>query len=240
METGSRRIFPPVDEADEYGLVATTRSMDPEMLLEAYSHGLFPWSSSPVRWYSPEPRAVFLWKHIKLPKKMGKIIRRNKFRVSFDTAFKQVIEACSDAHRDEGEWISDEFIQTYSDLHEMGYAHSVEVWQEDRLVGGLYGVHIRGLFAGESMFFHVPNASKVAFAALVEFLQEIGVILFDAQVLNEFTAQLGAVQVYRDDYLWLLEHAMQIPTLHDGKKWPSDPVPHSFIFQKPGSSSKKF
>ena len=215
--------FPPPQSADDSGLVAVSEHMTPNLLLDAYYHGIFPWSEDPVRWYSPDPRAVFLRDRIKLPKKLGKIIRHNQFEVTFDTAFNQVIIACAETPR-EGSWISDGFITTYTQLHEMGHAHSAEVWQNGELVGGLYGVQIGGFFAGESMFHRVSNASKVAFAALVTQLDGVGVKLLDAQVLNDHTASLGAVLVHRRDYLYLLERAIHAPVRFEAEKWPSTPL----------------
>ena len=223
MSNAYHSHFPPPQSADESGLVALTDEMNTNLLLDAYYHGIFPWSEGPVRWYSPDPRAIFLKDRIKLPGKLGKIIRKSGFVVTFDTAFKEVITACADTPR-EGSWISDAFITHYTRLHEMGYAHSAEVWQGERLVGGLYGVQIGGFFAGESMFHHASNASKVAFAALIEQLDLIGIRLIDAQVLNDHTAKLGAVLVHRRDYLYLLERAIHAPVRFDAEKWPSTPL----------------
>ena len=216
-------IFPPPESADEHGLVAITPDLSAAMLLDAYSHGIFPWSENPVCWFSPDPRAVFLREHIRVPRKMGKIMRKGEFRVTYDTAFRRVIEACADSHRHQGEWISPGFINAYSELHEHGYAHSVEVWQEEHLVGGLYGVQLHGLFAGESMFYTVSNASKVAFAALVAQLDFAGIMLLDAQVINEHTANLGAVQVHRSDYLAMLHYALNLRVRFHAQKWPTPP-----------------
>ena len=218
-----KSMFPPPASADEHGLVAVTEELNAAMLLDAYSHGIFPWSENPVCWFSPDPRAVFLRERIRFPKKLGKIIRKGGFTVTYDTAFRRVIEACADNHRHEGEWISPGFIESYSDLHEHGYAHSVEVWQEDRLVGGLYGVQLKGLFAGESMFHTVSNASKVAFVALIAQLDFAGVMLLDAQVINDHTANLGAVQVHRSDYLAMLHYALNLRVRFHAEKWPTPP-----------------
>lgn len=216
-------FFPAPETADHTGLVAVTDRLDVELLLDAYSHGIFPWSEDPVCWYSPDPRAVFLRDRIRIPKRIGKIMRRHDFHVTFDTAFERVMEACSEAHADSGTWITSGFVRAFTDLHKTGHAHSVEVWQKEELVGGVYGVQLAGLYAGESMFFRVPNASKVAFAFLVEQLDRIGTILFDAQVLNAFTLQLGAVMVRRSDYLWLLRHALTVNAPHDGNRWSTEP-----------------
>ncbi len=217
-------FFPDPSSADDSGLVTTSDRLSVELLCEAYQRGIFPWSEDPVRWYSPEHRAIFLFDCIRLPKKIAKTMRRQGFRVTFDTAFRDVVEMCSDTHRHEGEWISEGFVIAYSRLHEMGLAHSVEVWQDGVLVGGLYGVQIGAMFAGESMFYKVSNASKVAFVYLVAHLQDIGVLFIDAQVLNETTADLGAVVVHRRDFLRILDYALGVPAEYGDRKWPSVPL----------------
>lgn len=210
--------------ADRQGLVATTSHLDADLLLEAYRVGVFPWSEDPVRWYSPHPRALFLPDTIRRPKKVGKIMRRHRLTVTADEAFTAVVEACRDAHGEAGEWIGPEFVQAYSELHRRGFAHSIEVWQEKQLVGGLYGVQIGATFAGESMFHTVTNASKVAFAALVDHLAAIGVLFIDAQVLNDHTHSLGAVLVARDDFLALLEMGSQRYARFAQERWPRAPL----------------
>ncbi len=218
-------FFPDPSTADPHGLVAVTRTMTPELLIEAYRRGIFPWSSEPVRWYSPDPRAVFVRQSIHLSKKLRKELRANAYRVTFDTRFREVMEACAAQHEHSGVWITETFVDTYTKLHESGHAHSVEVWHGDRLVGGLYGVQQHGLFAGESMFHHVSNASKIAFAHLARHLHAIGCPLIDAQVLNEHTESLGAVLISRIDYLQLLQRVLLLRTPFDGKRWPEESPP---------------
>ncbi|MEO1481736.1 MAG: leucyl/phenylalanyl-tRNA--protein transferase [Myxococcota bacterium] len=227
---GTRRdfFFPDPETADPYGLVAVTRTMSPDLLLEAYQRGIFPWSERPVRWYSPDPRAIFLLDRVQMQRSLKRTLNQNVFRVTFDRAFERVMEGCARAHERDGIWITDGFIRGYTELHRMGYAHSIEVWQDERLVGGMYGVQIRGLFAGESMFYTVSNASKVAFAHTVAQLRRLGVRLFDAQVINENTHRLGAVLVRRTDYLQLLTQAMQAD-VPDGRLWTPPPGPLSSI-----------
>ncbi|MCB9558374.1 MAG: leucyl/phenylalanyl-tRNA--protein transferase [Deltaproteobacteria bacterium] len=209
--------------ADADGVVALGGPMDPARLLAAYARGIFPWSGDPVRWCSPDPRAIFY--RIRLPRKLGKMMRRGDFRVTFDQDFDAVISGCAESHRDDGEWITDAFVEAYSELHRHGYAHSVEVWQAGRLVGGLYGVQLNGLFAGESMFTRVDNASKVGFAHLVWHLATIGTVLFDCQMLTPLTHALGAVYVHRSDYLYLLDEAMEVQTAFSGERWPAAGAP---------------
>lgn len=225
--------FPDPESADAAGLVAVTDEINADLLLEAYARGIFPWSEDPVRWYCPEPRAVLVGPYIRVPKKIGKLMRRHELNVTFDSAFRAVIEACSNAHREEGEWISPGFVRAYSELHRRGHAHSVEVWQGRSLVGGLYGVQLGAMFAGESMFYSLPNASKVAFAYLVHQLTRIGVVLIDAQVLNQHTTNLGAALVYRRDFLAMLRRALEIPTLFSGETWPAEP---EFDLSVPGAN----
>ena len=201
--------FPPPESADETGLVAITPTLSQALLLNAYRQGIFPWSDHPVRWYSPDPRAIFIGERVHLPSNLKKLARRAQLSVTQDTCFEQVMRACAKAHADDGVWISPTFIEAYCELHASGYAHSVEVWQKEELVGGLYGVQIAGLFAGESMFHRVSNASKVAFAALLAQLRAMDNMLIDAQVLNPHTAALGAVLVRRAHYLERLKDALQ-------------------------------
>lgn len=214
---GSLYVFPDPNEADEEGVVAIGGPLVPERLLVAYRSGIFPWSGDPVRWYSPDPRGI-IWK-VRSPRRLNKTIRKGEFKVTLDCAFEDVIKNCAKVHKEEGTWITPQFIKAYTELHHMGYAHSVEVWQDDKLVGGLYGVQIKGFFAGESMFYFVPNASKVAFYALVQHLSRIGVILLDCQMVTEHTARLGAVWVCREDYLMLLDDALRVSAYYDGEKW---------------------
>jgi len=218
-----RDHFPDPETADEAGLVMITRELSTELLMEAYSRGIFPWSENPVRWYCPDPRAILLPQYVRLPKKIGKTMRRHNLRVTFDTVFEQVVQSCADSHAADGVWISEGFVRTYTEFHRMGHAHSVEVWQDDTLVGGLYGVQLGAMFAGESMFYEVSNASKVAFVYLMQHLERIGVGLIDAQVINEHTASLGAVLVRRRDYLTLLRRAVRLPAQYAGQTWPHQP-----------------
>lgn len=179
--------------------------MTVELLVEAYSRGIFPWTDHPVRWYSPDPRAIFEFESIRIPKRVQRLVRQGVFQVTFDRQFEAVMRRCRGHHSDA--WITGTFLRNYAQLHRLGYAHSVEVWQDERLVGGLYGVQVNGAFAGESMFYTVPNASKVGFAHLVEKLKDLGVTLFDAQVLTPHTERLGAINVRRQEFLARLELA---------------------------------
>lgn len=206
MSEPASRFFIDPSQATSEGLVGITAEITPEHLLQAYRHGVFPWSDHPARWFSPDPRAVFELPKITFSRRLGRLLRQNQFQVTYDTAFRAVMESCSRHHWDA--WISPSMIDAYCRFHRQGYAHSVEVWRSQRLVGGLYGVQIGAMFAGESMFHHESGASKVAFAHLVGKLRALGVVLLDAQVLSGFTASLGAHEIPREEFLDRLEKAL--------------------------------
>ncbi|RYF08555.1 MAG: leucyl/phenylalanyl-tRNA--protein transferase, partial [Deltaproteobacteria bacterium] len=216
---GALAVFPAPQPHTPEGFVVSTAAMDANLLLAAYSQGIFPWSEAPVRWYSPTPRAVFLPQSVHLPRNLGKLCRRGGFEVSFDGAFSAVMHHCQQAHGRANQWIGPAFVEAYGALHRMGFAHSVEVWQAQRLVGGLYGVHLGDLFAGESMFHLVDNAAKAAFAGLLHELDAQGVRLMDAQVLNDNSDRLGAFEVARQTYLQVLQHLVPPQQLLQPRRW---------------------
>lgn len=195
--------FPDPMEADENGIVAFGGDLSPSRLLLAYRSGIFPWYSvgDPILWWSPDPRFILPLEDFKLRKSLQK--RRKHFEIRFDTAFSKVIRACAAVPRpgQEGTWLLPEMIEAYETLHAMGHAHSVEAWQEGKLVGGLYGVAVGGVFCGESMFAYVSDASKAALASLVERLKTKGFEMIDAQVPTEHLKSLGAVEVSREMFL---------------------------------------
>jgi leucyl/phenylalanyl-tRNA--protein transferase len=195
------------------GLVAVGGSLDPRTLLRAYRAGVFPWSSDPViTWWCPDPRAVFELDTFRAARSLRKAIRRHGWRFTVDRDFAGVMRACAEPTPDRpSTWISEEFVASYSELHRQGYAHSVEVWEEEDLVGGLYGVAIGGFFGGESMFHRRTDASKAAVAALVDHLRGRGFTLLDAQVPTPHLARLGAVEVPRSEYLRRLQRALELP-----------------------------
>ncbi|MEI6971837.1 MAG: leucyl/phenylalanyl-tRNA--protein transferase [bacterium] len=189
------------------GLLAIGGDLSVERLVLAYRSGIFPWTVRPITWWSPDPRAIFELDRFHVSRSLAKLIRQGRFKVTVDLAFSEVISGCASSPRD-GHWISKEFIDAYTALHEVGYAHSVECWAADgSLAGGVYGVSVGGLFAGESMFHSVSNASKVALCHLIQRLAERGFDLFDIQMVTPITGQLGAVQVSRDEYLRRLRRA---------------------------------
>jgi len=205
-------VFPPVSEADRHGVLALGGDLSAERLLLAYSSGIFPWYSAdePIVWYSPNPRFVLFPEKIKISKSMKQILKQGKFRVSLDTNFRSVMQNCQQAKRQgqEGTWITEDMLNAYCTLHESGYAHSVEVWQEDVLVGGLYGVSLGRVFFGESMFAHVSNASKVGFITLVGALVARDFELVDSQVYTAHLESLGAESIPRKQYIQLLKKGL--------------------------------
>jgi leucyl/phenylalanyl-tRNA--protein transferase len=192
-------IFPPPDLAEENGLLAVGGDLSAKRLLLAYSKGIFPWYSAgePILWWSPSPRLVIIPDEFKVPSRLSRFIKQKKYKVTMDHAFQQVITGCASAadRQDKGTWIDDDMIEAYTLLHEMGYAHSVECWLDDELVGGLYGIALGKIFFGESMFSRQSNASKVAFVYLAEKLLERGFGLIDCQLKTEHLMQFGAREI---------------------------------------------
>ena len=199
--------FPPITETDEQGLLAIGGDLSISRLIYAYNHGIFPWydASQPLLWWSPDPRMVLFPEKLKVSKSMKQLLRKNKFTVSFNTDFNAVIEACAQIRRDgqHGTWITREMIASYNSLHKLNIAQSVEVWENDDLVGGLYGIYLedKHVFCGESMFTRVSNASKYGFITLVNKLKEEGVKLIDCQVYTKHLESLGAEEIPRDEFL---------------------------------------
>ncbi|MEZ5365488.1 MAG: leucyl/phenylalanyl-tRNA--protein transferase [Bryobacterales bacterium] len=205
--------LPDAERANVDGLVAVGGGFSVPRLREAYSKGLFPWSAHPITWWSPDPRAVFeLDKGVHVSRRLGQKIRQQRYEITRDVAFAEVIEGCASARRpDGGTWISPPIVEAYIRLHNAGHAHSVEAWDEQgRLVGGVYGVATGGCFSGESMFRRDTDASKVALYHLAEHLKARGFLLFDAQVLNPFTERMGAVEISRAEFLARLRAALEI------------------------------
>jgi leucyl/phenylalanyl-tRNA--protein transferase len=204
-----RMRFPSPDVADGEGLVAIGGDFSLPRLLLAYRSGIFPWTVEPITWWSPQPRAIFELDHFHVSHSLAKVIRQG-----VDRAFWRVMQGCAaSAPGRRSTWISSEFVDAYTQLHEQGHAHSLECWQGRRLVGGVYGVTVGGLFAGESMFHSVSNASKVALFHLIEHLRRQGFVLFDIQMLTPITAQLGGITIPREEYLHRLEQAVQKPVV---------------------------
>jgi len=208
---GPGQKFPPVELADEDGFLAVTRELSIDRILEAYHLGIFPWYSEgqPVLWWSPDPRMVLFPEELKISKSMRPYLNKNKFQVTFNQDFEAVIDHCGKVFRkdQDGTWITPEIKKSYLQLHRMGIAISAEVWDDNNLVGGLYGIYLREkkLFCGESMFANVSNASKFGFIKMVQKLQEEGVRLIDCQVYTDHLASLGAQEIPREEFLSYLK-----------------------------------
>lgn len=207
----AQQDFPPIDQADEHGLLAIGGDLSVERLAKAYNLGIFPWYevSQPILWWSPNPRMVLFPDQLKVSKSMRQVLKKDIFQVTYNTAFEKVIRECATIKRpdQEGTWITEEMIAAYIKFHQTGMAHSVEVWQEGVLVGGLYGVYLKEkkIFCGESMFAKVSNASKVAFIKLVRDLRAEGVRLIDCQVYTPHLESLGAMEIPRAEFLKYLK-----------------------------------
>ncbi len=199
--------FPPVEEADEDGLLAMGGDLSVERLLHAYQKGVFPWYEGDVPlWWCPDPRFVLFPDELKVSKSMQQLLKKNTFEFSINKAFEEVIHQCKTTYRQgqQGTWITDEIKYAYTQLHYLGYAHSAEVWLNETLVGGLYGIRLGKVFFGESMFSLVSNASKYAFIKYVEQLKKDNIQLIDCQVYTEHLESLGAKMIHRKDFITLL------------------------------------
>ena len=200
--------FPPVESALEDGLLAMGGDLNTERLLLAYKKGIFPWydGDTPL-WWCPNPRFILLPDELKISKSMKVLLKRNAFDFTINKDFPAVINACKAKERkgQDGTWIKNEVVRAYTELHKQGFAHSAEAWQDDTLVGGLYGIKLGKVFFGESMFSHASNASKYAFIKLVEQLKTEGILLIDCQVYTEHLESLGAKMIMRQQFTHLLE-----------------------------------
>jgi len=218
--------FPPVERAlrEPNGLLCAGGDLSPQRILEAYRHGIFPWyvKDEPILWWCPDPRMVLVPHEFKISRSLRKTLRNGNYRIEFDRHFPAVIRACADTPRDgqPGTWITPEMQAAYCTLFELGFAHSVETWVDNRLVGGLYGLAIGRMFYGESMFAHARDASKIAFAHLVRFLDEQGFGLIDCQMKTSHLASLGAREIDRSDFIRCLQALTADPPTPG--RWPSD------------------
>ena len=214
--------FPPVSKAlkSPNGLLCAGGDLSPQRVVEAYSQAIFPWYSEgdPILWWSPDPRMVLFPEEINVSRSLRKRVASGAYETRVDTAFRDVIEACA-APRDGqgGTWIVPEMVEAYVRLHELGFAHCVESWQEDRLVGGLYGMALGKAFFGESMFARAPDASKVALVRLVERLSADGVRVIDCQQATAHLASLGAREIPRKAFAQLVQESIQYPLT--GQRW---------------------
>lgn len=201
-------FFPPVHEANPDGILALGGDLTSERLVLAYKSGIFPWFNpgEPIIWWSPNPRMVLFLDELTVSKSMRNIFNRNLFTVTFNQNFRDVISNCQQVKRDgqDGTWITNDMIESYCKLHEQGFAKSIEVWQNDQLVGGLYGIDLDHVFCGESMFSLVSNASKVAFITLANQLKKENYRLLDCQVYNEHLESLGCREIEREVFMAVL------------------------------------
>ncbi len=213
--------FPNPDTASRDGLLCWGGILAPDTLLQAYSQGIFPWfnEDEPILWWSPNPRFILFPEKLKISKSLQKTIREKKYQVKFDTAFREVILHCKHVFRNGqlGTWITDDMVEAYCNLHELGFAHSVEAYNEGELVGGLYGISIGRVFCGESMFHLKADASKVAFYYLIEFAKKHQFHFIDAQTPTEYLASFGAENIPRKKFLNLLSEALKFNSLKG--KW---------------------
>ncbi|REL26826.1 leucyl/phenylalanyl-tRNA--protein transferase [Thalassotalea euphylliae] len=216
----SSLAFPPLESAltEPNGLLAVGGDLTPQRLVQAYSEGIFPWFSDgePIMWWSPDPRAIIPTSDIRINRSLRKFLNKTPYQVSINRAFDQVIELCADApFRHDETWIVPEMMSAYRQLHLLGHAHSVEVWDQEKLVGGLYGVAINGFFSGESMFYKAPNASKIALVTLAKQLEAQGITFIDCQITNPFLEDMGCVEVSRSKFI-KQKQAMQSVSLTCG------------------------
>jgi leucyl/phenylalanyl-tRNA--protein transferase len=214
------KFFPNVSEADKSGLIGIGGKLEPIWLIDAFTHGIFPWpfnyesgnsesGKTVLGWFSVDPRCIFEFDRFHISRRLLRTCRSQRFRITADTNFYEVICGCAKARQSEGTWITPEMINAYTELYRLGIGHSIEVWRNNYLVGGIYGVGVRGFFAAESMFHWERDASKVALAVLIGHLQKRGYSLFDIQVINDHTASLGATEIPRPEYLQRLHLALQ-------------------------------
>ena len=199
--------FPPVSEAlrEPDGLLAAGGDLSPERLMAAYRHGIFPWyeEGQPILWWSPDPRAIIPLDGIHISRSLKKRLRKNDYRVSFDSAFPEIVKACAAPRKyASGTWITADMQQAYVELFRRGHAHSVEVWNSDNeLIGGLYGVMLERIFAGESMFSRARDGSKIAMVYLAEWLQARGIEAIDCQLPNPHLLRMGAIEIPREEFV---------------------------------------
>jgi leucyl/phenylalanyl-tRNA--protein transferase len=208
-QNNEQLYFPPVEDADENGLLAIGGDLTPARLLLAYRSGIFPWfnEADPICWWSPDPRFVLYPSELKISKSMQQVVKKQTFQFSTNKAFKAVIHACSTTPRNgqDGTWITNEMQDAYLHMHQLGYAHSAEAWLNNELVGGLYGIRLGNVFFGESMFSHVSNASKFAFIQYVQQLQKENVQLIDCQLHTHHLESLGATMIPRKTFMQHLQ-----------------------------------
>ena len=214
LNENERLLFPDPIEAKHNSIIAWGGNLSPGMLLSAYEQGLFPWYSEgePILWHSPDPRFVIFPEKLHVSASMGKILSRRQFTITFDRDFPAVIAGCSQAERpgQDGTWITQDVIDSYTGLHRLGWAHSAEAYSEGKLAGGCYGIRLGNIFFGESMFTVKPNASKAAFLTLARFLFKDGIRLIDCQQPTRHLESLGGEEISRKDFISLLRETLAL------------------------------
>jgi len=229
----STDAFPPLEQALEEpnGLLCAGGELSPQRLIQAYRQGIFPWyvKGEPVLWWSPDPRMILVPSEFRISRSLRRTLRAGEYRIRLDSNFQDVIRACARTRRkgQAGTWITAEMQDAYGTLHELGFAHTVETWVDDKLAGGLYGLAIGKMFYGESMFSHATDASKIALAHLTRFLDEHGFGLIDCQMNTPHLASLGARQIPRSEFIAVLRELTAIPPQHG--RWPSDGASGNWI-----------
>lgn len=214
-------IFPPVHLTSDSGILAIGGDLSPARLLEAYRQGIFPWYSEndPICWWSPDPRFVLFLDELRVSRSMKKVLRREIFNITYDHSFTEVIHSCRKPRRKQkGTWITDEMLEAYCALHQLGFAHSAETWYGEKLVGGIYGVSLGRCFFGESMFSLMNNASKAALINLVHRLKALNFRFLDCQVYTAHMERMGARSIPRDEFLDLLRRELHYETLRGSWK----------------------
>ncbi len=216
-------LFPKPTKGNGYGLIAVGGDLSPEILVEAYSHGVFPWfdfREGTIMWYCPYDRFVIFPAEVHVSHSTRNLFNKGIYRISFNTAFREVIRQCSELRIDEeGAWLGPQMVEAYTRLHDLGIARSVEVWKGEDLVGGLYGVHMNGIFAGESMFSLEPGTSKLALVSLARKMEADGEKLIDCQFHTDHLASMGGRTIPYDEYMRIVQDG---DTGHDLEGWPSD------------------
>jgi leucyl/phenylalanyl-tRNA--protein transferase len=213
---GDEIIFPPVHLASGNGILAIGGDLSPGRLLTAYRQGIFPWYSEgdPIIWWSPDPRFILFLEELKVSRSMMKVLRRRTFRITYDHKFREVVLSCQKLRRKQnGTWITDDMLEAYCTLHDLGLAHSAEAWHGEKLVGGIYGVSLGRCFFGESMFSLMSNASKAALIDLVYKLRELQFEFLDCQVYTAHLESLGARFISRDEFVDLLKSGLRHETM---------------------------
>ena len=224
LDTNPAAAFPDLSQAliEPDGLLAAGGDLSPERLINAYQHGIFPWfnEGEPILWWSPDPRCVLYPEKIKISRSLSKTLKKQPFSITVDKAFAEVVKSCAAPRaKQAGTWISDQMFNAYLNMHKLGYAHSIECWQDDQLVGGLYGIALGKIFFGESMFSTRSDASKIALVYLSDFLQKRNFKLIDSQVHTDHMTSMGAEMMSRDEFETIVRQYSQ---LSDQDVWKTD------------------